>query len=203
MAYSMSLRVMGMRPGRRWSITGRGEDYVYGVGRHRRADYAQAAQTLKRVSLELVVSRRISCSTIAISMRRFRGDLRDIRGDWADLHRGVRVLVQNSIRESSASGSPIRSGLARKGDPMLLDTNIGPVTTAPQYRKILEYIEIAKAEGARCILGGGPAMSPDLPGGQFVEPTISSTSNLRCGLLVRKYSGRCSRSWGSRMRRRR
>ena len=55
---------------------------------------------------------------------------------------------------------------------MLPDTNIGPVTTAPQYRKILEYIDIAKAEGARCILGGGPATSPDLPGGQFVEPTI-------------------------------
>ena len=33
-------------------------------------------------------------------------------------------------------------------------------------------MEIAKAEGARCILGGGPATSPGLPGGQFVEPTI-------------------------------
>lgn len=46
------------------------------------------------------------------------------------------------------------------------------MTTAPQFRKILEYIDIAKAEGARCILGGGPATSADLPGGQFVEPTI-------------------------------
>jgi aldehyde dehydrogenase (NAD+) len=55
---------------------------------------------------------------------------------------------------------------------MLPDTNIGPVTTAPQYRKILDYIDIAKAEGARCLLGGGPATSADLPGGQFVEPTI-------------------------------
>jgi len=36
----------------------------------------------------------------------------------------------------------------------------------------LDYIDIAKSEGARCILGGGPATSPDLPGGQFVEPTI-------------------------------
>ena len=31
-------------------------------------------------------------------------------------------------------------------------------------------MEIARKEGARCILGGGPAK--DLPGGQFVEPTI-------------------------------
>jgi aldehyde dehydrogenase (NAD+) len=47
------------------------------------------------------------------------------------------------------------------------ETNIGPVTTAPQYQKILDYMDIAKAEGARCILGGGPANSPELPGGQF------------------------------------
>jgi aldehyde dehydrogenase (NAD+) len=33
-------------------------------------------------------------------------------------------------------------------------------------------MDIAKAEGARCILGGGPATASDLPGGQFVEPTI-------------------------------
>jgi (Z)-2-((N-methylformamido)methylene)-5-hydroxybutyrolactone dehydrogenase len=85
---------------------------------------------------------------------------------------GSRVLVQNTIRETFSQRLAELGRSARKGDPMLPDTNIGPVTTAPQYRKILEYIEIAKAEGARCILGGGPATSPDLPGGQFVEPTI-------------------------------
>ena len=53
---------------------------------------------------------------------------------------------------------------------MLPETNIGPVTTAPQFKKIVDYMDIAKAEGARCILGGKAA--PDMPGGQFVEPTI-------------------------------
>jgi (Z)-2-((N-methylformamido)methylene)-5-hydroxybutyrolactone dehydrogenase len=83
---------------------------------------------------------------------------------------GSRVLVRNSIREELSRRLVELGRTARKGDPMLPDTNIGPVTTAPQYKKILDYIEFAKAEGARCILGGGPA--PDLPGGQFVEPTI-------------------------------
>ena len=82
------------------------------------------------------------------------------------------MLVQNSIRETFTQRLVDLARTARKGDPMLPDTNIGPVTTAPQFRKILEYIDIAKAEGARCILGGGPATSADLPGGQFVEPTI-------------------------------
>jgi (Z)-2-((N-methylformamido)methylene)-5-hydroxybutyrolactone dehydrogenase len=78
--------------------------------------------------------------------------------------------VQNSIREAFTKKVTALGASARKGDPMLPETNIGPVTTQPQYKKILDYIDIAKAEGARCILGGGPAS--DLPGGQFVEPTI-------------------------------
>ena len=82
------------------------------------------------------------------------------------------MLVQNSIRDIFTQRLVDLARTARKGDPMLPDTDIGPVTTAPQFRKILEYIDIAKAEGARCILGGGPATSADLPGGQFVEPTI-------------------------------
>jgi aldehyde dehydrogenase (NAD+) len=53
---------------------------------------------------------------------------------------------------------------------MQLDTNIGPVATPAQFQKVIDYIEIAKGEGARCVLGG--AAATDLPGGQFVEPTI-------------------------------
>jgi aldehyde dehydrogenase (NAD+) len=61
---------------------------------------------------------------------------------------------------------------ARIGDPMLADTNIGPVTTAPQYQKVISYIDIARKEGANCILGGKPAQGEGIRGGQFVEPTI-------------------------------
>ncbi len=135
--------------------------------------YAQAAKSLKRVSLEL------------------GGKSPNVVFDDCDLDAAIsgvisgifaatgqtcivasRVLVQNSIRETFTQRLVDLARTARKGDPMLPDTNIGPVTTAPQFRKILDYIDIAKAEGARCILGGGPATSADLPGGQFVEPTI-------------------------------
>ena len=37
---------------------------------------------------------------------------------------------------------------ARMGDPMSMDTQVGPVTTRPQYDKVLDYIDIAKKEGA-------------------------------------------------------
>src|SRR5690606_34343237 len=83
---------------------------------------------------------------------------------------GSRLLVQNSIREDFIERVAKLGATARRGDPMKPDTNIGPVTTPPQYRKILDYIDIARKEGARCIPGGKPAT--DQPGGQFVEPTI-------------------------------
>jgi aldehyde dehydrogenase (NAD+) len=51
-------------------------------------------------------------------------------------------------------------------------TNVGPISTPPQYQKVLDYIDIAHADGARCVLGGKPAIGEGLLGGQFVEPTI-------------------------------
>jgi (Z)-2-((N-methylformamido)methylene)-5-hydroxybutyrolactone dehydrogenase len=133
--------------------------------------YAQAAKTMKRVSLELggkspnIVFDDSDLDAAASGA---------ISGIFAATGQtciaGSRLLVQNSIREVFTKKVAALGATARKGDPMLPETNIGPVTTQPQYKKILDYIEIAKSEGARCILGGGPAR--DLPGGQFVEPTI-------------------------------
>lgn len=135
--------------------------------------YAQAAKTMKRVSLELggkspnIVFDDCDLDKAAAGV---------ISGIFAATGQtciaGSRLLVQNSIREEFTRRVAELGASARKGNPMLPDTNIGPVTTAAQYKKILDYIEIAKAEGARCILGGGPATAADLPGGQFVEPTI-------------------------------
>lgn len=133
--------------------------------------YAQAAKTMKRVSLELGGK---SPNIVFDDCDMDAAIAGVISGIFAATGQtciaGSRVLVQNSIKDRFTERLVELARTARKGDPMLPDTNIGPVTTAPQYRKILDYIEIAKAEGARCILGGGPA--PGLPGGQFVEPTI-------------------------------
>ncbi|WP_207791858.1 aldehyde dehydrogenase [Siccirubricoccus phaeus] len=133
--------------------------------------YAQAAKTLKRVSLELGGK---SPNIVFADADLDAAVAGAVSGIFAATGQtciaGSRVLVQNSIREEFSRRLVELGSTARKGDPMLPETNIGPVTTAPQYRKILDYIDIAKSEGARCILGGGPAAG--LPGGQFVEPTI-------------------------------
>ncbi len=52
------------------------------------------------------------------------------------------------------------------------DTHVGPVATQPQYEKVLKYIEIARNEGACCVLGGEPYTGPGASGGRFISPTI-------------------------------
>ena len=85
---------------------------------------------------------------------------------------GSRLLLQDSIHDDFLERLVGLAGEARIGDPMSPETQVGPITTEPQYRKILEYIDIAKGEGARLVLGGGSVPAPDGNRGLFVQPTI-------------------------------
>ena len=85
---------------------------------------------------------------------------------------GSRLLVQRSIYDDFVQRVVDFSKTAKLGNPLDAGTQVGPVTTPPQYKKILDYIAIAKGEGARCVLGGGPASRAECGKGLFVEPTI-------------------------------
>ena len=135
--------------------------------------YAQAAKTMKRVTLELGgKSPNIVFDDCDIDQAAAGAVSGIFAAAGQTCIAGSRLLVQNSIREDFTRRVAELGKSAKKGNPMDAQTNIGPITTPAQYKKVLDYIDIAKAEGARCILGGGPATETDLPGGQFVEPTI-------------------------------
>ena len=85
---------------------------------------------------------------------------------------GSRALVQRPVYDEFLERLLALARTARMGDPLEDATQVGPITTRPQYKKVLEYIEIAKGEGATCVLGGGPASRPECGKGWFVEPTI-------------------------------
>ena len=85
---------------------------------------------------------------------------------------GSRLLVQETIHDAFIEKLVAMARQARLGDPSKPETQVGPVTTPPQYQKILSYIDIAKGEGAKCMLGGGPATKEEGGGKYFVKPTI-------------------------------
>ena len=85
---------------------------------------------------------------------------------------GSRLLLQESIHDAFMEKLLALARTARMGDPMKPDTQVGPVTTRPQYDKVLGYIDIARKEGAKLLLGGGAATRPECGKGWFVEPTV-------------------------------
>ncbi|TAL93176.1 MAG: aldehyde dehydrogenase [Paraburkholderia sp.] len=144
--------------------------------------YETAARSMKRVSMELggkspnIVFEDADLEAAAI------GVMSGIFGAAGQMCiAGSRLLVQNSIKAAFTERLiDIAHGI-KLGDPMHPETNVGPIATPPQFQKVLHYIDVAKAEGARCILGGKPAVGTGLTGGQFVEPTIFTdvTNNMR------------------------
>lgn len=85
---------------------------------------------------------------------------------------GSRLLVQDSVYDTVVDKLLAIARTAKMGDPMDAATQVGPVTTGPQYAKVLDYIRIATEEGATLLLGGGKAERPECGTGWFVEPTI-------------------------------
>jgi aldehyde dehydrogenase (NAD+) len=83
---------------------------------------------------------------------------------------GSRLLLQSSIHDVFIDKLIAFVRTARLGDPSDPQTQVGPIATRPQFEKVMSYIEIAKGEGATCVLGG--RSRPDLGAGQFIEPTI-------------------------------
>jgi aldehyde dehydrogenase (NAD+) len=90
---------------------------------------------------------------------------------------GSRLLLQETIHDQFVEKLVAMAKTAKLGDPALAETQVGPVTTPPQYQKVLSYIDIAKGEGAKCVLGGGAAGKDEGGGQYFVKPTIFTGVN--------------------------
>ncbi len=90
---------------------------------------------------------------------------------------GSRALIHRSIHDEFIERLLALARTARMGNPLDTATQVGPVTTKPQYEKVLDYIRIAKEEGAECRLGGAPAARPECGAGWFVEPTVFTGVN--------------------------
>ncbi|RZL90728.1 MAG: aldehyde dehydrogenase [Variovorax sp.] len=135
--------------------------------------YAAAARTMKRVSMELggkspnIVFDDADLDSAIVGA---------VSGIFAAAGQmctaGSRLLVQNSIRPAFTERLVEMARTLKLGDPMRPDTDVGPIATRPQFEKVLHYIDLAKTEGARCLLGGNPAQGEGLGAGQFVEPTV-------------------------------
>jgi (Z)-2-((N-methylformamido)methylene)-5-hydroxybutyrolactone dehydrogenase len=82
---------------------------------------------------------------------------------------GSRLLVQREVHDALVARIVERARSIRLGDPQDVETQMGPLATEPQYRKVLSFFESAAAEGATVAAGGQPE---ERLGGYFVQPTV-------------------------------
>src|SRR5688572_543831 len=135
--------------------------------------YESAARGLKRVSMELGGKSPNIVFEDADLENAIKGVISGIfAATGQTCIAGSRLLVQQSIHDQFVDKLVAFAKTAKMGNPMSADTQIGPVTNKPQLEKILKYIDIAKSEGARAVLGGSRASRPECANGWFVEPTI-------------------------------
>ncbi len=138
-----------------------------------RAVYQAAAKSFKRVSLELGGKSPNIVFEDAHLEDAVKGAVAGIfAAAGQTCMAGSRLLVQDTIYDAFVERLVAFAGSAKLGDPMQADTDIGPIATPPQFQKIMDYIEVAKAGGATCVLGGERATGPGLDTGLFVKPTI-------------------------------
>ncbi|MFI5542047.1 aldehyde dehydrogenase [Nocardia sp. NPDC051900] len=82
---------------------------------------------------------------------------------------GSRILVQAEVHDELVDRVVERARRIKMGDPRDPATEMGPVSNAAQFDRILAFLASAEKEGATIAYGGRAA--PDL-GGLFVEPTV-------------------------------
>jgi aldehyde dehydrogenase (NAD+) len=135
--------------------------------------YQTAARGLKRVSMELGGKSPNIVFDDAHMENAMKGVVSGIfAATGQTCIAGSRLLVQQSIHDEFVDKLVAFAKTAKMGNPMNLDTQVGPVTNPPQFKKILDYIDIARGEGAKAVMGGGKAARPECGDGWFVEPTI-------------------------------
>lgn len=91
-----------------------------------------------------------------------------------------RVIVQSSIYDTFKEKLLAETEKITVGDGLADGTWMGPCASEGQYNTVLEYIDIAKNEGATLLHGGESLQSESLPG-FYVQPTIFDdvTPNMR------------------------
>jgi len=152
--------------------------------------YEKAAAGLKRVSLELGGKSPNIVFGDCDMENAVKGAISGIfAATGQTCIAGSRLLVQKSIHDEFAEKLIAFAKTARMGDPMSLDTQVGPVTTQPQYEKVLSYIDVGREDGAECVLGGGKAERPECGDGWFVEPTIFMGVNNRMRIAQEEVFG--------------
>lgn len=85
---------------------------------------------------------------------------------------GSRLVIDETIKDQFVAELIERTKEWKVGDPLDLQTRVGPLISSSQLETVLGYIEKGLQEGARVVVGGGVPDDEELRHGYYVQPTI-------------------------------
>ncbi|TDG12141.1 aldehyde dehydrogenase [Seongchinamella unica] len=89
-----------------------------------------------------------------------------------------RALIQESIYPEFVERVLERAKHIKQGNPLDTETMVGAQASREQFDKIMSYMEVARQDGARILLGGDKAVvGSDIAGGYYVQPTLLQGTN--------------------------
>ena len=83
-----------------------------------------------------------------------------------------RIVVHETVYEKFLEMFRSAALKLRLGNGLQGKTDVGPLINETQMKKVLDFIEIGKNEGARLVTGGKSCKEGECAKGYFIEPTI-------------------------------
>jgi betaine-aldehyde dehydrogenase len=85
---------------------------------------------------------------------------------------GARVMVEEPLHDHLVEALAQRIKRIVLGDGFNPDSRMGPLISAEHRDKVERYVEVARQEGAKLVLGGRRPEAAHLQGGFYYEPTL-------------------------------
>ncbi len=83
-----------------------------------------------------------------------------------------RLLLHHDIKQQFTTMLLERTSKLRLGAGTDSNTDVGPLVNASQLQRVSQYLEIAREEGAKVLIGGNVANEGELQHGNFFQPTL-------------------------------
>jgi aldehyde dehydrogenase (NAD+) len=134
---------------------------------------ARAAETLKRVTLECGGKSANIVLDDADAEMAIDGAIYAMfyhAGQCCEA--GARLFLPAARHDQLLERLCAKVGRIALGDPARKETDMGPLISAAQRDKVLDYIATGRAERARVVCGGHAPRQEPLDQGWFVEPTV-------------------------------
>jgi acyl-CoA reductase-like NAD-dependent aldehyde dehydrogenase len=100
-----------------------------------------------------------------------------------------RILVQEDIYDKFVADFVAKAKHIKLGNGLDYETQMGPLISEAQLKKVIEFVNKAKKEGAKLLCGGARPSGPQLKNGYFFEPAILAEVSPQAGIFREEVFG--------------